>query len=78
MPVLRVSKPSGTNKGANAFNVAGYIGAAAAQSQSLDNKVTGGRVSQAVATAYNMGLATVSAVQDSILKKRKLNQEGSA
>ena len=76
--MLRANNPCGAKKGANAFNVAGYIGAAAAQSQSLDNKVTGGRVSQAVATAYNMGLATVGAVQDSILKKRKLNQEGSA
>jgi hypothetical protein len=57
------------------FGLSGYLGAATAPAQSLDQKVTGGRVSQAIVSAYNMGWNMVGAVQSTIQdKRRKLNE----
>jgi len=46
------------------FGLLGYIGVATGKAQSLDQQVTGGKISPAVLAAYKMGLAAVGHVQE--------------
>jgi hypothetical protein len=53
------------------FGLSGYLGQATAPAQSLDQRVTGGKVAQAIAAAYHLGWSMVGAVQGKCEEERK-------
>jgi hypothetical protein len=46
------------------FGIFGYFGFARGKAQELDQKVTGGKISPAIISAYNMGLVAAGHVHD--------------
>jgi hypothetical protein len=56
------------------FGISGYLGSAAGPAQSLDQKVTGGKISQAILGAYHLGWNMVTTVQSYTAKKEEPRQ----